>query len=245
MNKKTTAYLKLPFQFEESKLLRDLDTVLESNWVPHFNTNGYEGDWKAISLIANDGNTTNILAMPSEGFRPKPTPLLERAPYFREVLGTFKCNILSARILKLGVGAIIKPHRDYKLGYEDGCFRLHVPIITNPEVSFVLNGDVLTMKPGECWYTNVNFEHSVANHGDRDRLHLVIDAERNAWSDQLFFSLAPKEHFEPIPVMEDVETIRKTIENLKINKVPIAEFLILELEQKLLKLENSKSTEDI
>ncbi|TVZ55402.1 aspartyl/asparaginyl beta-hydroxylase [Lutibacter sp. Hel_I_33_5] len=231
---KSTKYLKFPFQFNKEKLTHDLSLVLEGNWIPHFNTGGYQGDWKAISLYAENGEDANIFAHPTANSVISETSILKECLYFKEVIDSFKCTILTARILRLGVGAEIKPHRDHELGYEDGTFRLHIPIVTNSDVHFVLDGTELTMLPGECWYTNVNYVHSVINSGQTDRVHLVIDGERNEWSDQLFFSQAPKESFQPIPKETDSpETMKKIIEQLKYSNEPIAQQLIRDLQQKI------------
>jgi quercetin dioxygenase-like cupin family protein len=192
-----TRFLKLPFQFDEEQLVRDFQAVQEAKWTAHFNTAGYEGDWKVIPLYAPKGDPRNIFAMQADEAELAPTPLMQHCPYFQQVIRQFKCPLLSVRLLKLGVGAEIKPHRDHELGYEDGCFRLHIPIITNPQVSFLLDGEKLDMQVGECWYTNVNHVHSVANRGQSDRVHLVLDGARNDWSDELFFSLAPPNTFFP------------------------------------------------
>lgn len=238
---KNTAYLKLPFQFNEAKLVHDLSLILDQNWIPHFNTGGYNGDWKVISLVAQDGEASNIFALSTSNSIVSETALLKETHYFKEVIDSFKCPILTARILRLGVGAEIKPHRDHELGYEDGNFRLHIPIVTNENVEFVLDGTELTMLAGECWYTNVNYVHSVKNSGEADRVHLVIDGQRNDWSDQLFFSLAPEESFQPIPRENDSpETMKRMIDELKHSNEPIAKQLIQELSQKLTELKESE-----
>lgn len=234
---KTTTSLKLPFLFDTDKLLHDYSLVVNQHWIPHFNKSGYEGEWKAIPLYTNNGDTFNIFAFQNDNSTIQETPIMNDCNYFREVINSFQCPILSARLLRLNVGAKIKPHRDYKLGYEDGNFRLHIPIITNNKVEFILNDKQLNMLPGECWYTNVNYVHSVANKGNKDRVHLVIDAERNEWSDSLFFSLAPKDSFQPIQEeIDSPETIRLILNELKRNNEPASKKLIHEMEQKLLKL---------
>ncbi len=234
----TTKYLKLPFQFDHEKLVNDLALVVDSNWISHFNTNGYDGEWKAVSLYSPNGETTNIFALSTSNSTASETPILKECSYFKEVIESFKCPILSARLLRLGVGAEIKPHRDYELGYEDGTFRIHVPITTNANVQFVLDGTELTMLPGECWYTNVNHVHAVKNSGKSDRVHLVIDGQRNEWSDQLFFSLAPEESFQPEPQHDSPGTIQRIIEELQHSDAPIAQQMIAELKQKLVDLNN-------
>ena len=229
-----TKYLKLPFQFDKEKLANDLSLVLDEKWIPHFNTSGYNGDWKVISLYAQNGEESNIFALSASNSKISETSILKRCHYFKEVIDSFKCPILTARILRLGVGAEIKPHRDHELGYEDGNFRLHIPIATNANVKFILDGTKLTMLPGECWYTNVNYVHSVTNTGNSDRVHLVIDGGRNEWSDRLFFSLAPEESFRTIPKEnESPQTIKRIIEELERSNEPVAKQLINELRQKL------------
>ncbi|NNF32499.1 MAG: aspartyl/asparaginyl beta-hydroxylase domain-containing protein [Saprospiraceae bacterium] len=237
---KNTKYLKFPFQFNTEKLVHDLSLILDKNWIPHFNTTGYNGDWKVISLYAPNGVESNIYALTTSNSTISETSILKECLYFKEVIDFFKCSILSARILRLGVGAEIKSHRDHELGYEDGNFRLHIPIVTNSNVQFFLDGIELTMLPGECWYTNVNYVHSVINLGMSDRVHLVIDGERNEWSDQLFFSLAPKESFQAIIKENDSpETIVRIIEELKYRNEPAAEQLINDLLLKLTKTQQN------
>ena len=93
------------------------------------------------------------------------------------------------------------------------------------------------MLPGECWYTNVNYVHSVKNSGEIDRIHLVIDGKRNEWSDKMFFSKASKENLLSKPIEKDSpETIKKIIEELKRSNEPISKQLINELQLKLRKL---------
>ncbi len=238
MGEKTT-YLKLPFEFDEDKLLHDYSLILNKKWIPHFNTQGYKGNWDAISLYAPDGDGTNIYAFSTTNPVISETSALRGCNYFKEVIESFKCPVLTARLLRLSVGAKIKPHRDHELGYENNNFRLHIPITTNKGVQFVLDDNQLTMLAGECWYTNVNYIHSVANLGDSDRVHMVLDFERNDWSDSLFFSLAPEESFKPEPEQShSPETVELIIEELKRHNEPASKQLIKELELKLRALKN-------
>lgn len=235
MSKKhLTKYLKFPVLFDEKRLVEDLSKAMDGQWIPHFNTGGYTGNWKAVSLYAVDGNEHNIFAHQPENASISETPLMKECAYFREVLAYFEFPILSVRLLRLEVGAEIKPHTDHELGYEDGQFRLHIPIVTNPEIEFILDGERLTMLPGECWYTNVNLVHSVANRGTIDRVHLVIDGVRNDWTDNLFFSLAPESSFEADREEElSDETIIRMLEELKSNPEMAGHPVIEQLERRL------------
>lgn len=229
--------LKLPFSLSRAKLEKDLASILEEKWIPHFNQTCYRGDWKVIPLYAVDGNETNIISHGSSSSEIKETSILKSCGYFKEVIESFKCKVLSARILRLGAGAEIKSHTDYNLGYEDNNFRIHIPIRTNNKVMFFLDGKLLKMLPGECWYTNVNFVHSVKNNGTTDRAHLVIDYERNNWSDELFFSLAPESRFLGKKVeIQDSNTLKMIIRELENQNEPASEQLIADLRLQLAKI---------
>jgi hypothetical protein len=64
---------------------------------------------------------------------------LSRSPYLREVLTTFRCPLQAVRLMKLNVGAIIKEHTDAELYFEAGEARIHMPIITHPDVEFIVD----------------------------------------------------------------------------------------------------------
>jgi hypothetical protein len=176
------ASLTLPFHFDPDLLRRDLAVAAASGWRPHYNEGEYGGIWKGIALrSAAEG--IDIVA---GGSQFNDTELLARCPYFREVLAAFQCPLKSVRLLSLEPDSFIREHSDYALGYEDGEIRLHIPIETNPDVEFYLAGERLRLEEGQCYFVNVNLPHRVNNRGDRDRIHLVIDAEVNGWVDALF-----------------------------------------------------------
>lgn len=212
-----TKYLKLPFRFDTKRLKAEVDALLTEKWQPHFNRNGYIGNWKSIALYALNGKHDYIFVNPDQASENVlPTVLLKDCDYLKEVIEHIQAPYIAVRLLKLESGAYIKPHRDHESGYENNFMRLHIPIITNPSVKFMLDKEKLEMLPGECWYTNVNFVHEVKNEGAEDRIHLVIDAKRNAWSDSLFYTLAPEESFvDDQTECHSDEVISQIIENLK------------------------------
>ena len=114
------------------------------------------------------------------------TPILARCLYFQDVLAAFHCPLTSVRLLKLAARSSIREHKDYKLGFEDGEMRIHVPVVTNPDVAFFLAGEQVVMPEGEAWYLDLNLPHRVENHSDIDRIHLVIDCVVNDWARELF-----------------------------------------------------------
>jgi len=47
-------------------------------------------------------------------------------------------------------------------------------------------GERVILREGECWYVNTSLPHRVANLGQTDRIHLVIDCEVNGWLRSFF-----------------------------------------------------------
>lgn len=188
-------HLQFPIQLEVKKLQEDLQKVMQSDWTHHYNTNDYTGDWTSVALMSPNGKSDSIYAFNSGDDEIKATEILASCSYFKQILEELQFKKTAVRLLRLAVGAEVKPHSDHCLGYEDGCFRMHIPIITNPHVVFILDGERIIMNEGECWYIDANFTHSVANKGTEDRIHLVIDGIRNEWTDDLFFKQADKSRF--------------------------------------------------
>lgn len=221
--------LKFPMSFDVPRLQADLEKVLRKQWVAHYNTGAYSGSWTSIALLSAGGDSQMINALPTQRQPVTETEVMQDCTYFREVLNSFQFRKTTARLLCLEAGARINPHRDYCLGYEDGVFRLHIPIVTNPNVEFILAGERVIMDEGTCWYINANEEHSVANRGTEDRIHLVIDGERNDWTDRLFFSLAPEEEFRPRKAQMNQEDTQRMIAELERLATPAALELLRQL----------------
>jgi len=179
--------LLLPLRFDPRQLEEDLIRLEGLEWTDHFVKQNYEGSWSVIPLRAPVGEKHLIRMIYSDPSCREftDTPFLLACPYFQEVLAAFRAPLAAVRLMKLAPGSIIKEHTDYNLTPEYGTIRLHIPVITNPGVEFHLNRKLVAMKPGECWYLRLSDPHSVANHGETDRVHMVIDAEVNEWVEHL------------------------------------------------------------
>lgn len=178
--------LKLPFHFDPARLTADLASVAPGEWIPHVNRHDYDGQWSGAPLRSLGGDAGNLAPEAFGTAVWRETPLLARCPYFREVLATLRCPLQAVRLLRLHVGSRIAEHTDRALDFDDGEIRLHVPIVTSDQLFFYLDGERLVMRPGECWYTNVNLPHSVENRGTVDRIHLVIDCHVDDWLRRIF-----------------------------------------------------------
>ncbi len=221
--------IKFPIVFDVLKLQRDLAKIISADWIDHYNTNGYSGKWTSVALMSPSGKSGAITAMPKTNETLIATEILDSCTYFKEILDGFLFEKIAVRLLQLAAGAEIKPHTDNCLGYEDGFFRLHIPVITNTGVEFVLDGIRLIMNEGECWYIDANFIHSVANRGAQDRIHLVIDGIRNDWTDAMFYKEAAREYFiKPAPVMSEEQT-KLMIAELRRMNTPAAHKILKDL----------------
>jgi len=182
--------IRLPLKFDPSKLQADLKRLQTEEWIGHFVTQNYEGDWSVIPLRGPAGATHPVMMIYSDPTCSEfaDTPFLDQAPYLREVLDSFQCPLLAVRLMKLAAGSRIKEHTDHDLAAEEGSARLHVPIVTNDAVDFRLNCRRVVLNAGECWYLRLSDPHSVDNRGETDRVHLVLDVEVNDWLRNLLAS---------------------------------------------------------
>jgi Aspartyl/Asparaginyl beta-hydroxylase len=179
---------KLLFTLDPAGLQADLAQIRSELWVPHFNKDYFNGEWSGVALRSNGGLPDRLYSDPKAQSVIEDTPLLERCPNIRAVLGNLKCPLKSVRFLKLAAGSTIDEHRDYDLGYELAEVRLHIPIVTNPDVIFYVDARRVEMKEGECWYLDLGLPHWVENRGQSDRIHLVIDCELNEWLSELILA---------------------------------------------------------
>ncbi|MFA6265306.1 MAG: aspartyl/asparaginyl beta-hydroxylase domain-containing protein [Pseudolabrys sp.] len=180
--------LRLPLDFDPASIAADVDAMSGSGWIAHFVKQNYEGDWSVIPLRGPAGARHPVQMIYSDPAATAfaDTPMLAAAPYFRAALEAFACPLQAVRLMRLSPGSVIKEHRDHDLRFEDGTVRIHVPVITNAGVDFRLNGVRCPMAAGSAWYLRLSDPHSVANRGETDRIHLVIDATVNGWIRGLF-----------------------------------------------------------
>ena len=120
------------------------------------------------------------------------TPQLKKCPYLQSVIKTFSdhTTVNLVRVLRLSPGSVVQKHTDPTLGIQipKAMIRLTVPIWSGDDVKFFLNGDIVEMKEGECWYLRLTDQHKVVNAGETDRVNLTIDIIPNDWVKDLVFS---------------------------------------------------------
>ena len=176
-----SASVRLPWRFDAASLRADVEALAAEDWVPHFNTAYYEGDWSGAALRSVGGQAGRLYPDPTASASFADTPLHARCPGARAALSQLRCPLLAVRFLRLGAGSRIKEHADLNLGFEDGEVRIHVPVTSGPDVEFLLDGRRVEMAEGEAWYLDLNLPHSVVNRGTSPRVHLVVDCVVDEW----------------------------------------------------------------
>lgn len=190
--------VKLNRHYDIARLNADLDIARRISrrlGGEHENRGDYhDGGWSAIPLIAPGGRIdAGALRWAGRHADYRATPILDACSYFAELIRGFRCPTERVRLLRLAAGAVIHEHRDDGDGWAVGKVRLHVPITTHSEVYFFVAGHRVIMHPGQLWYCDFTTPHSVANRGDADRVHLVLDLFVNDWLRALFPPESPAE----------------------------------------------------
>ncbi|MDC8011308.1 aspartyl/asparaginyl beta-hydroxylase domain-containing protein [Tahibacter soli] len=160
-------FLQLPLSFDAAALAAEIEQLGESAWRPH--PQGFAGN-SAVPLIAVGGDPGDDAVRGPM----RPTPHLARLPYLRQVLASFGATLGRSRLMRLSGQAEVTPHVDIDYYWREH-IRVHVPIVTQPEVRFHCGDSDLHMAAGECWIFDTWRRHKVVNSDTRARIHLVAD----------------------------------------------------------------------
>jgi len=83
-------------------------------------------------------------------------------------------KIIRAMLAKLLPGGVIAVHKDGHPSFAHS-HRVHVPLVTNPKVEFVVRGEGHTLAEGVAYeISNLDF-HSVRNTSADERVHFIFD----------------------------------------------------------------------
>jgi hypothetical protein len=87
-------------------------------------------------------------------------------------------EIINCEVVSLPANTKVRKHIDggALLHYSR---RVHIPIITNENVTFTVKDNTLNMQEGVWYEINNQMPHAVENNSDFDRVHLIIDIMPN------------------------------------------------------------------
>ncbi len=164
-------FYRLPVLFDAEKLRAEVLGMPREAWVAH--PNEIEGN-SSVRLISVEGGENDEVAG-----RMRATPHLEAAPYIRQVLASFGVVWSRSRLMRLAPGASVPAHADINYHWFSRV-RLHIPVLTHPEVSFSCGEERVHMAAGEAWVFDNWRPHHVENPSPEERVHLVADTSGTA-----------------------------------------------------------------
>ncbi|MEV6330535.1 aspartyl/asparaginyl beta-hydroxylase domain-containing protein [Streptomyces sp. NPDC051909] len=105
-------------------------------------------------------------------------------------------HLVNFRINVLGPGAALAPHEEHSVVRSDSGTvgvraRFHLPLVTGPEATVVLDGDLHHLAAGTVYLVNHGCVHAAENAGATDRIHLVWDMLLTAPATEVMFGAGP------------------------------------------------------
>lgn len=167
-------FVKLPLSFDHLLLADEISQFDETDWRLH--PQGFAGN-SSLILVSKNGEENDDVTGSMQ-----PASRLKKAPYIQQVMESFSTVIGRSRLMRLSPGASVNQHTDSHYFWRNH-IRIHIPIVTAPEVIFRCDQEQVFMKPGESWTFNNWRPHSVVNGSEHERIHLEIDVvgSSNFW----------------------------------------------------------------
>lgn len=159
-------FIRLPYAFDDRRLAAEAASLPAAAWMAH--PSGMQGN-TAVALVSRDGADNDDF----EGAM-RPTPHLRSCPYVLQAMASFGEVLGRSRLMKLAPGCEVATHVDFNYHWYTRV-RIHIPVVTEPDVAFFCADERVHMRAGECWIFNSWRRHRVVNGGQHDRIHLVID----------------------------------------------------------------------
>jgi len=192
-------FIRLPFRFDSDQLQRELGELNENAWMAH--PSRMQGN-AAVPLVSHQGKDNDDFAG-----QMLPTKHLLSCQYIQQVIANFDEVIARSRLMRLAPGAEVSKHVDFNYHWYSRV-RIHIPITTNPGVTFYCGDAQTHMRSGECWIFDSWRPHRVTNESDQMRVHLVVDTTGSSKFWQLVETMAQHApSFDEPDFIEQIETI--------------------------------------
>lgn len=164
-------FCRLPVRFDAEHLSEEARALPPEAWKRH--PLAYPGN-SAVRLISGNGGENDDM-----GGQMAATAHLEKCLYIKQVLASFGVAWSRSRLMMLGPGAQVPQHCDINYHWYTRV-RVHIPVITFPEVRFHCGQAAVNMRAGEAWIFDNWRPHKVVNPTSHQRIHLVADTVGNA-----------------------------------------------------------------
>lgn len=224
-------FYRLPLRFDVERLRAEVAALPANAWVRH--PNDLKGNSAARLITVEGGENDDVNG------RMQATVHLQQSPYIRQILASFGVVWSRSRLLRLAPGATVPEHADINYHWFTRV-RLHIPIVTRPEVRFYCADQVVHMAAGEAWVFDNWRSHRVENFTPDERIHLVADTSGSANFWQLVAqSDNPAAQVREVPFVADRQ-LSPLMERARLAPVMTpgeVDFLILDLRSELAALE--------
>jgi LPS sulfotransferase NodH len=224
-------FFRLPLRFDVERLRAEVAALPEHAWVRH--PNQIQGN-SAVRLISVEGGENDDV-----NGRMQATTHLQQSPYIRQILASFGVVWSRSRLLRLAPGATVPEHADINYHWFTRV-RLHIPIVTRPEVRFYCGDQVVHMAAGEAWVFDNWRSHRVENFTPDERIHLVADTSGSAAFWRMVAQSESASEARQVPYVEGHQAMPLT-ERAKLPTVMVpaeVDFLVLDLRSELVAPEN-------
>lgn len=165
-------FVRLPLLVDADRLRDEVLAVPEVDWRAH--PQGHAGN-SALPLVARGGDPADDGVSGAMA----PTPQLASLPYLRQVLASLGTVIGRSRLMRIDGGSSATRHVDVNHYWAERV-RVHVPIVTSPDIRFECGDHEVHMAPGEAWVFDAWTPHDVRNPTTERRIHLVADTTGSA-----------------------------------------------------------------
>jgi hypothetical protein len=164
------SFLRFDCDIDTDKLLQEFKSIDSDAWESTY--------WGSVHcsigmLLLRGGNRGNEFDFFSDEVFDK--PILKGLPYIDDLLssnGPFgKAHY--AFIFKMQPNGVTLTHQDTIEKWYD-MYRIHVPIITNPDAHLIVNEQSQHLSTAYAWSFDNQADHGVVN-GNEERVHLIFD----------------------------------------------------------------------
>jgi hypothetical protein len=161
---------------DSRKLIERVAAADESDWfVNHRRQNDYEvhAQTQSIILVFFDGwPTVNVAhAEGWDAFGDVAMPVIDEVVARHYAVAGIVLRVMLARLpSNCRIDAHVDRHPSFSIAH-----RIHVPLLTNPDVEFIVGTERITTQPQHAFELNNKLPHSVFNRGATHRIHLIFD----------------------------------------------------------------------
>lgn len=123
----------------------------------------WAGDFEGVSDLRY---STNSNKLSEEDFK----DWIQGTEYLQTVAKSF--NIRDVGRVRM---LMMKPRTTYSLHHDPDLWRVHIPLITNPDAFMFVDGKMWHLPVGNAYLVKVEHHHLAVNAGSENRIHVVFD----------------------------------------------------------------------